>query len=157
MEDRAPPYLAEGLKSDSGRPVDDVDDVFRVRESAEEPPGLRRKRALPAEEIGKSGRHMERCCRVKQAAFTAEQNAKLGPANAGGVLQHGLKHGLQPTGGCTDDTQHLRSCGLLLQRLVALALRTRKLFFKVYIGVLRHRGRPCPPFRRRPRMAVVAC
>ena len=95
---------------------------------------------------------------MKQAAFIAEQNAKLGLANTGRVLQHGLEHGLQLAGGAADDAQHLRSGGLLLQRLVALALRTRKLFFKVCIGVLRHRGRPCPPFRRRPpRMAVVAC
>ena len=49
-----------------------------------------------------------------------------------------------------DDPQHLRCGPLLLQRLVALALRTRKFFFKVCIGSLRHRGRPLSPFRRLP-------
>jgi hypothetical protein len=57
--------------------------------------GYGRKRSLPGEEIGKGGRYVVQCCRMKQATLITEQNAELGSANTGGVLQHRLEHRLQ--------------------------------------------------------------
>ena len=42
--------------------------------------------------------------------------AKLGVADANGILQHGCKHRLKIAGGAADDLQHLRRGCLLLQR-----------------------------------------
>src|SRR6185436_14513341 len=69
-------------------------------------------------------------------------------AERGETAHDRIKYRLQLARRAGDDAQHLRCGPLLLQRLVALALRTRKLFFKVCIGVLRHRGSPLSPFRR---------
>ena len=68
-----------------------------------------------------------------------------------------VEHRLEIDRRTANNFEHVGGRGLLLQRLVALPLCMRKLFFKVCIGVLRHRGRPCPPFGASPSMAVVAC
>src|SRR5262245_54297754 len=70
-------------------------------------------------------RHNGQSCWMEHAAFITEQNAKLRPANAGGVLQHGLKHAPQLAGRARNDAQHLRGCRLLLQRLVELLFQVR--------------------------------
>src|SRR5260221_4565571 len=99
------------------------------RKSTKQSTGLRRKRALPGEEIGKSGRHIKQCCRMKQAAFKTEQYAKLRPANASGVLEHRPKDRLQIAGRARDDLQHLGGRALLLQCLGKLSLARCEPFF----------------------------
>jgi hypothetical protein len=64
---------------------------------------------------------------MEHAAFITEQNAKLGPANAGGVLQHGLKHARQLAGRARNDAEHFRRCRLLLKRLDQVLARLGKL------------------------------
>jgi len=44
---------------------------------------------------------------MERAAFITEQNAKLGPANTGGVLQHRLEHRLKLAERTADDLEHL--------------------------------------------------
>ena len=53
-------------------------------------------------------------------AVETEQGAELGLANACGVFQHGLEHGLQLAGRTADDLEHLGGRGLLLQRLAQI-------------------------------------
>jgi hypothetical protein len=62
-------------------------------------------------------------------------------AEAGGTGDDRVQHRLDVGRRAADDAQDLRGGGLLLQRLVALALRTREFFFKICIGVLRHQLR----------------
>ena len=55
------------------------------------------------------------------------QHAKLGLADAGRLLQHGLKHGLKLAWRAADDTQDLGGRCLLLQRLAQLVEQARVL------------------------------
>ena len=64
-------------------------------------------------------------------ALPQPQDAKLGLADARGILQHRLKYRLQIAGRSADDAQHLRGCGLLLRRFGKLAPETRVLRFKL--------------------------
>src|SRR5262249_5026856 len=65
--------------------------------------------------------HIGHCCRMERATSISEHNAKLGPANSGGVLQHRLEHARQLAGRARDDAQYLRRRRLLLQRLAEIA------------------------------------
>src|SRR6202047_767213 len=66
-----------------------------------------------------SGDHAERI------AFTQRHDAELGSANLYSIRQHGFKYGLKFAGRTRDDLQHLRSGGLLLQRLAQFAEQAR--------------------------------
>src|SRR5262249_54621361 len=57
---------------------------------------------------------------AKGFSLPEEQVAKLGPADAGRVLQHSFKYRLKLAGRAADRTQHLRRRGLLLQRFPQL-------------------------------------
>ena len=54
---------------------------------------------------------------AKRVSFAKPKRAEFGLTNASGIRKHRLEHWLQLTRRATDDTQHLRGRGLLLQRL----------------------------------------
>jgi hypothetical protein len=84
-----------------------VNNFLCPSKAAKQPTVHGSKRTLPIEEIGKRGRHPSRCCRMEHAALITEQNTKLGPADAGGILQHGLEHRFELAGRAGNDAQHL--------------------------------------------------
>src|SRR5512142_1041232 len=55
--------------------------------------------------------------RMKAVAIAKIQRTKLGLANSRSVREHGVKDRLQLAGRTTDDLEHRRRRGLLLQRL----------------------------------------
>src|SRR5262245_60762775 len=64
---------------------------------------------------------------AKRICAIEVQRAEPGLANAGRLLQHGLKHGLKLTGRTTDNLENLRGRGLLLQRLGKVPTRLGEL------------------------------
>ncbi len=76
-------------------------------------------------------------------------------AEADRILHHVLQHRLEVERRAADDLEDFAGRRVLLQRFGELALRTRKFFFKVRIGVLRHCGRPCPPIGVVPSTALA--
>src|SRR5215469_3407877 len=65
--------------------------------------------------------------RAKVIALTEKQGAESGFAELCRIRQHGLKDRPQLAGGRADNAQHLRCCGLLLQRLPKLIEQPRVL------------------------------
>src|SRR6516164_5416191 len=65
--------------------------------------------------------------RAKVIALTEIQGAESGFAELRRIRQHGLKDQPQLAGGRADNAQHLRCCGLLLQRLPKLVEQPRVL------------------------------
>src|SRR6516164_3859678 len=59
--------------------------------------------------------------RAKVIALTEIQGAESGFAELCRIRQHGLKDRPQLAGGRADNAQHLRCCGLLLQRLAEIS------------------------------------
>src|SRR5262249_39704199 len=60
-------------------------------------------------------------CELEVLTIYAPKNAKLGFADARGVLEHGLKDRLQLAGRRANDIKHLGGRRLLLQRLCQFA------------------------------------
>jgi hypothetical protein len=58
--------------------------------------------------------------KAESLAFVKVHRAKSGFAKFDCVRQHCLEHRFKLAGRRADDTQYLRCCGLLLQRLVPL-------------------------------------
>ena len=65
IEDRAPPYLTEGLGFGSVARSSTMNHLLGFSKATKQSTGLGCKRALTAEEIGKSGRHIKHCCWMK--------------------------------------------------------------------------------------------
>ena len=88
-----------------------------AKKEVEDDAGLRHNRPRFPEEFRKGRRRIDQRSRVEEFPIKPEQCTELGLADTGGVLQHGLKHGLQLARRSADNLQHLRGRGLLLQRL----------------------------------------
>src|SRR4029450_12958633 len=81
--------------------------------------------------VDQSGRRTDHHLRDERTFDVADQHAKLGLADAKGVLQDGGEDRLKPAGRARDDAQHLRGGCLLRPPLVELALVLFELPFQV--------------------------
>jgi hypothetical protein len=68
-------------------------------------------------EIRQGRRRVDHCHGVESLAVEPEHGPELRVADARRILQHCLEDRLQLARRTRDDLQHLRRCGLLLQRL----------------------------------------
>src|SRR5262249_52332776 len=84
------------------------------------------------------------------------ERAKLGSADAGCVLQHGLKHGLQIARRAGDDAQHLRCGPLLLPRLGELAREQVDIFLFRERAARPARAARCKPPTPRGKLRMFA-
>ena len=73
--------------------------------------------------LGEGRRHIVRRNEMQGVALPAIDISKLGVADPYGFLKHGVKHRLKIARRAADNLEHLRSRGLLLQRLGKLAVR----------------------------------
>src|SRR5262249_48155071 len=78
-------------------------------------------------ELGEFWRHAEQCGRAHGIILDSKQHAKVGVANAHRFFQHRLEHWGQLARRRADHLEHIRSGGLLLERLAQLAKQPRVL------------------------------
>jgi hypothetical protein len=65
------------------------------------------------------------CSRVEAVSSREKQNTEFRLADARGVFQHRLEHGLKVTGRAGDDAQYVRGGRLLLERIAQLVEQAR--------------------------------
>src|SRR5262249_37731443 len=118
---RAEPDRVTRQKLPFRRPIGNVDGLLSENEVLEHTSrGWLKWSSLP-DKLGESLWDVEFCGRAERAIPIVEHDAELCSADARGILQHGLEHGVQLAGRTTNYVQHLRGRGLLLQRLGKLA------------------------------------
>ena len=83
--------------------------------------------ALGLEPFGKGRRYVVHRAHPQRPILMEIEHAELGFADARGVLQDCLENGFQVAWRRADDLEHLRSCGLTLDRLIKLAHEPRDL------------------------------
>src|SRR4029453_16113838 len=86
------------------------DDLCKIR------PWCGMKHWFTPAKLGKGGWRIVQCADTKSVFIVEIKRAKLGFADAGRILQHGLEYRLQGARRAGNDAQHLRRCRLLLQR-----------------------------------------
>src|SRR5262249_48606118 len=74
----------------------------------------------PASHFGKGLRRAVKRSRMECFSVVKEQMPELGLAQPNGALEHRIENGFKVAGRRTDDAQHLRCRGLLLQRFAQL-------------------------------------
>jgi hypothetical protein len=125
-----------------------VNDLFRPGGPAERRIGAGTERRTFAFRDERGWRVVERLG-VEGIAVVQVKRAELGTADAGCVLQHGLKHGLQVARRARDDAQHLGRRRLLLPRLIQLAREQGDIFlFGERTARLARAARRTPPLPR---------
>src|SRR5262249_53373752 len=95
--------------------------LFCCQKAVERGSGIRTERSTLPLEIYILERHAKRSCGIKRVTIITKQHTKLGLANPHSILQHGLEHEFQIARRTRNNSQHLRSRRLLLQRLGKLA------------------------------------
>ena len=117
------PIVAEFNRSEPVRIVNmrrnviDLDHLLRGGSSPESGVRRRPETQLASACLGIGGRRVVQRDGAKRISFAKPKRAEFGLTNASGIRKHRLEHWLQLTRRATDDTQHLRGRGLLLQRL----------------------------------------
>ena len=121
------PIVAEFNRSEPVRIVNmrrnvvDLDHLLRGGSSPEGGVRRRPETQLASACLGIGGRRVVQRDGAKRISFAKPKRAEFGLTNASGIRKHRLEHWLQLTRRATDDTQHLRGRGLLLQRLGEIA------------------------------------
>src|SRR5437764_585874 len=116
--DRAPASLAEGLVKSSTVHTTSFEFSSRLRGGSftrQEACALRARLTIPIK-FGECRCGVKLSYSVKRLSVIAEHKAKFCLANLGGIFQHSLENGVQFARRRANDTQHLGSRRLLLQR-----------------------------------------
>src|SRR5690242_7229970 len=71
--------------------------------------------------VDERGRRVVKCRGAECISVAEIEGAEFRPTQPGCIRQYGLKYGLQIAWRAGNDPQHLRGCGLLLERLREIA------------------------------------